>query len=177
MTQEVILLEDVDGLGIRGATVRVAPGYARNYLLPYRKAIARSGVGERMLVQLERAKVARDARERGNAEALAKLLGGVSLVFERQVGDEEKLYGSVSVQDIHEALEAKNLTLARKQILLAEPIKTLGDFDVTIRCYADISASIKVQVKDANPEPAPVVEAAPAEATPAEAPQDNTDTE
>lgn len=172
MTQEVILLEDIDGLGIRGATVKVAPGYARNYLLPYRKAISRRDVGAKMLEQLERAKVARDARERGNAEALAKVLAGVSLSFERQVADEDKLYGSVSVQDIHEALEAKTLPIARKQILLHDPIKTLGDFDVTIRCYADITATIKVSVKNANPEPVD----APAETAHADAPQD-TDTE
>lgn len=171
MTQEVILIEDIDGLGVRGATVRVAPGYARNYLLPYRKAIWRRDVGTKMLAQIERATVARDARERGNGEALAKLLSGVTLAFERQVADEDKLYGSVSVQDIHEALEAKNLTLARKQILLAEPIKTLGDFEVMIRCYAEITATIKVRVKNANPEPA--AEAATAHA---DAPQD-TDTE
>ncbi len=163
MTQEVILLEDIDGLGIRGATVKVAPGYARNYLLPYRKAIARRDVGEKMLVQLERAKVARDARERGNAEALAKVLAGVTLSFERQVADEDKLYGSVSVQDIHEALEAKQLPVSRKQILLHDPIKSLGEFDVTVRCYAEITAAIKVVVKNANPEPAAEADAAPAE--------------
>src|SRR5258706_16154640 len=145
MNAEVILLEDVDGLGLRGATVKVAPGYARNFLLPYRKAIRKQDVGARMLEQLERARVVRDARERKDATAQASLLNGLTLTFDRQVGEEDKLYGSVSVADIAEALEAKRLTVDRRKIQLAEPFKTLGEFDVTIRIYADITAALTVR--------------------------------
>jgi large subunit ribosomal protein L9 len=146
MAQEVILLEDVEGLGTRGATVRVAPGYARNYLIPYRKAMAASVVGERMLQQMERGRLHREAKERKNAEALAAVLNGTSLSFERQVGEEDKLYGSVSVQDIVEALDARGLSVDRRKVLLAEPLKSLGEFDVQIRCYADITATVTINV-------------------------------
>ncbi len=154
MTQEVILLEDVDGLGTRGAAVKVAPGYARNYLLPYRKAINAHEVGTRMRAQLERGRAQREAAERAAGELLRRQLDGMSFTFERQVGEEDKLYGSVSVQDIHEALAAKGHDVDRRRILLHEPFKALGDYSVQVRCFADIIATIAVHVTRAHePEP------------------------
>jgi large subunit ribosomal protein L9 len=163
MTQEVILLEDVEGLGTRGATVRVAPGYARNYLLPHRKAIAAAQVGQRMRTQLERGRAQRETRERASAEAQKRVLDGMLFTFERQVGDEDKLYGSVSAQDIHEALAAKGHDVDRRRILLHEPIKALGSFVVQVRCYADIVASITVHVAKAH-DPEQISEMTPADA-------------
>ena len=162
MSHEVILLDDVDGLGVRGATVRVAPGYARNFLLPYGKALMKESVGPRMLAELERSRVQREAKERHDATALQQVLTGLSLSFERQVGEEEKLYGSVSTQDIHDALAERGYDIDRKKVLLSEPLKTVGEFDVRLRLFADITATIKVHVLPVAPVTAPTPE--PAEA-------------
>lgn len=143
---EVILLEDVDGLGTRGASVKVADGYARNYLLPRRKAIAAVGNSQSVFKDRERARLSREQKQRQAAEALRQRLAGVSLQFSVQVGDEDQLYGSVTVSDIQGALENQGFEIERKNIRLAEPLKALGMFEVPVHLFQDIEAPVKVWV-------------------------------
>jgi large subunit ribosomal protein L9 len=143
---EIILLEDVTGLGKRGATVRVADGYARNFLLPRRKAITAVGNSQAVFRDRERAVLAREQRARQDAMATRDRLAQVSLQFAVQVGEEEQLYGSVSAAEIHEALVAQGFPIERKAVRLEEPIKALGAFDVPVHLFQDIEAPVKVWV-------------------------------
>jgi large subunit ribosomal protein L9 len=143
---EIILLEDVTGLGRRGAKLRVADGYARNYLLPRKKAIPAVGNANAVFRDRERAVLAREQRARQDAMALRDRLGQVSLQFSVQVGDEDQLYGSVSAADIHDALAAQGYTLEKRAVRLEEPIKALGAFDVPVHLFQDIEGAVKVWV-------------------------------
>lgn len=143
---EVILLEDIDGLGKRGASVRVADGYARNFLLPRRKAIAAVGQSQAVFKDRERARVARDQKLRQAAQAVRDRLIQASLQFSVQVGEEDQLYGSVSAGEIHEALAAQGFDMDRKSVRLEEPIKALGVFEVPVHIFQEIEAPVKVWV-------------------------------
>jgi large subunit ribosomal protein L9 len=143
---EIILLEDVTGLGKRGATVRVADGYARNFLLPRRKAITAVGNSQAVFRDRERAVMAREQRVRQEMMALRDRLVQVSLQFAVQVGDEDQLYGSVSAAEIHDALAAQGFQLEKKAVRLEEPIKALGAFDVPVHLFQEIEAPVKVWV-------------------------------
>jgi large subunit ribosomal protein L9 len=143
---EIILLEDITGLGKRGATVRVADGYARNYLLPRKKAISAVGNAQAVFRDRDRAHRARLERARQDAMAVRDRLAQVSLQFSVQVGDEDQLYGSVSASDIYEALAAQGFDVERKAVRLEEPIKALGAFDVPVHVFQDIEAPVKVWV-------------------------------
>lgn len=143
---EIILLEDITGLGKRGATVRVADGYARNYLLPRKKAITAVGNSQAVFRDRERAHRARVERARQDAMALRDRLAQLSLQFSVQVGDEDQLYGSVSASDIHDALAAQGFSMEKKAVRLEEPIKALGAFDVPVHLFQDIEAPVKVWV-------------------------------
>ncbi|HET7903380.1 MAG TPA: 50S ribosomal protein L9 [Candidatus Eisenbacteria bacterium] len=143
---EIILLEDVTGLGKRGATVRVADGYARNFLLPRRKAITAVGNSQAVFRDRERAVMAREQRVRQEMMALRDRLMQVSLQFAVQVGDEDQLYGSVSAAEIHDALAAQGFQLEKKAVRLEEPIKALGAFDVPVHLFQEIEAPVKVWV-------------------------------
>jgi large subunit ribosomal protein L9 len=143
---EIILLEDVSGLGQRGATVRVADGYARNFLLPRKKAIAAVGKANAVFRDRQRAVLAREQRARQDAMALCDRLMQVSLQFSVQVGEEDQLYGSVSANDVHDALAAQGFQVERKAVRLEEPIKALGAFDVPVHLFQDIEAPVKVWV-------------------------------
>ena len=143
---EVILLEDISGLGKRGAAVRVADGYARNFLLPRRKAIAAVGNSQAVFRDRERARVAGEAKQRQAAQALSDRLVNVSLQFSAQVGEEDQLYGSVTAVDIQEALKEQGFDVERKNIRLAEPLKALGVFEVPIHLFQDIETPVKVWV-------------------------------
>lgn len=143
---KVILKEDIPKLGRMGETVQVASGYGRNYLIPQGKAILATTSNlkalehERSLIQ-RKAGVAREA-----AEGLAEKISGLSLSLTRKVVEEDKLYGSVSVSDISQALEEAGVVVERKVIRLDEPIKTLGEFQVPIKIHADVTAELTVQV-------------------------------
>ena len=127
---EVILREHVDNLGRRGEIVKVADGYARNYLLPRKLALLATD-GNKKQIERERAKFdAKEAEEQKVAEALADRLATVEVVIARKVGETEALYGSVTTADIAEALAAKGFEIDRRKLQLAEPIKRLGEFDV-----------------------------------------------
>ena len=138
MSIEVILKEHVENLGNRGEVVRVANGYARNFLLPRKLALAVTAENKR---QIEREREKADARE-----ALAAKLGAVELAIARRVGENETLYGSVTSGDIAEALAARDLAIDRRRIHLPEPLKTLGEHEVAIKLYRDVTAHVKVKI-------------------------------
>jgi large subunit ribosomal protein L9 len=143
---EVILREHVEHLGRRGDVVKVAAGFARNYLLPRNLALAVTE-GNRRLIERERKVVdAREAEERQTAEALASRLSQVELTIERRVGETEALYGSVTSADVAEALAAKGIEIEKRQIHLDEPIKAIGEFTVPVRLHREVTAQVKVHV-------------------------------
>jgi len=143
---EVILLEEIDGLGKRGASVRVADGYARNYLIPRRKAIEAVGNSQAVFKDRERARVALEQKQRQSAQSLRDRMAQASLQFSVQVGDEDQLYGSVTAGEIHDALVAQGFEVERKAVRLEEPIKALGVFEVPVHLFQDIEAPVKVWV-------------------------------
>ena len=143
---EIILREHVENLGRRGDVVKVAAGYARNYLLPRKLALT---VTEGNRKQIERERKVADAREsedRQTAEAFATRLAQMEIVIARRVGETEALYGSVTTADIAEALAAKGFEVDRRKIQLDEPIKQLGEFSVPVKLHRDVSAALKVSV-------------------------------
>lgn len=143
---EVILLETIDGLGKRGASLRVADGYARNYLIPRKKAIPAVGNSQAVFRDRERARVALEQKQRQAAEALRDRLIQASIQFAVEVGDEDQLYGSVTAGEIHDALTAQGFAVERKAVRLEEPLKALGVFEVPVHLFQDIEAPVKVWV-------------------------------
>lgn len=143
---KLILLEEVPKLGKAGDQVEVAPGYARNFLLPRRLAVEATPQNLRALEQFKRQARQREERLRREAEGLAEQLQGVSLTIPRRAGEQDHLFGSVTKIDIAEALAARGIRLDRKKILLGEPIKTLGTYTIPIRLRSDVTAAIHVQV-------------------------------
>ncbi len=143
---EVILREDVEKLGNRGAVVKVAPGYARNFLLPKRLAVAATESNKKIVEQERQAYVRREAAEQGEAADLAKLLNGVTISITRQAGENDQLFGSVTSKDVADALEQQKFTIDRKKIQMADAIKQLGEHKVTIRLHKDVNAEITVNV-------------------------------
>ena len=143
---EVILREHVDNLGRRGDVVKVADGYARNYLLPRKLALPASE-GNKKQIERERVKYeAREAEDRKGAQDIADRLAAVEVVIARKVGETEALYGSVTAADIAEALAAKGFSVDRRKLQLAEPIKKISEVDVPIKLHRDVTATIKVKV-------------------------------
>ena len=161
---EIILRDHVDNLGRRGEIVKVANGYARNYLLPRKLALLATD-GNKKHVERERAKFeVKEADERKVIEAQAARLSSVEVVITRRVGDTDALYGSVTSSDIADALAAKGIEIDRRKLQLAEPIKRIGDVDVPLKLHRDVTATIKVRVvKEGSSAPAaPPAAAAPA---------------
>lgn len=143
---EVILREHVDNLGRRGDVVKVADGYARNYLLPRKLALPATD-GNKKVVERERAKFdAKEAEEKKVSEAIAGRLASVEIEIARRVGETEALYGSVTTSDIAEVLHAKGFDFDRRKIVLQEPIKRLGEFDVPIKLHREVTTHVKVKV-------------------------------
>ncbi len=143
---EVILREHVDNLGRRGELVKVADGYARNYLLPRKLALLPTE-GNSKQIERERGKFeAKEAEEKKVAEALAARLGDAEVSIARKVGETEALYGSVTTSDIAEALAAKGFEIDRRKLQLAEPIKKLGEYQIPVKLHRDVTAHIKVKV-------------------------------
>ena len=146
MAMEVILRQAVENLGHPGDIVTVSPGYARNYLLPRKLALAVTP-GNRRIVESERQKAeARELEERQQAEAFATRIGQLELSIARRVGETDHLYGSVTTADLAEALAVKGLDVDRRKIQLDEPIKTLGEFSVPVKLHRDVTAALKVAV-------------------------------
>ena len=143
---EVILREHVENLGRRGEIVKVADGYARNYLLP-RKLALLATAGNKKHIERERAKLeAKEAEEQKIAEALRDRLANVEIVIARKVGETEALYGSVTTADIADALAAKGFDIDRRRLQLAEPIKKIGDLEVPVKLQREVTAQLKVRV-------------------------------
>jgi large subunit ribosomal protein L9 len=143
---EVILREHVDNVGRRGEVVKVADGYARNYLLP-RKLALLATEGNKKQIERERSKFdALEAEEQQAAEAVAARMAGLEIEIPRKVGETEALYGSVTSSDIGEALAAKGFDIDRRKLQLAEPIKKLGEYDVPVKLHRDVIARLKVKV-------------------------------
>jgi large subunit ribosomal protein L9 len=143
---EVILKDDVVNLGHRGDLVKVADGYARNYLLPRKLALQATSANKAVVEQMKNAAARRSATEKALAEALAVKLEPVVLDFTRKSGEAGHLFGSVTSADIAAALDAKGFEIDRRKIQLPEPIKTVGDHTVTIKLYREVAAHVKINV-------------------------------
>ena len=143
---QVILKEDVPNLGRSGELVLVKPGYGRNYLIPQGLALVATRKNVAQMDHHKKQIEAQAAKVRKDAEGVASNLNGASIVIERQVGEENKLFGSVTTRDIEEALGAKGLKVDRRKIVIGEPIKSLGDFNVEIKVARDVTAHVKVSV-------------------------------
>jgi large subunit ribosomal protein L9 len=143
---EVILREDIERLGNRGQVVKVANGYARNFLLPKRLAVAATDANRKIVEQERQAHLRREAKQKGEAEDLSKLMSGVVVTIAQKAGENDQLFGSVTSKDVADALAAKNFTIDRRKVLLDEPIKQLGEFKVPVRLHKDVTAEVTVQV-------------------------------
>jgi large subunit ribosomal protein L9 len=149
---EVILRETVDNLGKRGEIVKVADGYARNYLLP-RKLALPATEGNKRHVERERKIVeVRESQEKEQAEAIAARISGVDITIPRRVGETEALYGSVTGADIAEYLKTKGFEIDRRKLILPEPIKMIGEHDVPLKLHREVTVPLKVKVvKEGSP--------------------------
>jgi large subunit ribosomal protein L9 len=143
---EVILREHVDNLGRRGDVVKVAAGYARNYLLPRKLALAVTETNKRQIERERNVAEAKDAEERSQAEALAERLAQLEIEIARRVGEHETLYGSVTSADIAQALEARGFEIDRRKIQLPDPLKALGETTVPLKIHRDVTAQLRVRV-------------------------------
>jgi large subunit ribosomal protein L9 len=143
---EVILREDVEKLGTRGELVKVAPGYARNFLLPNRMAVPATEANKKIVEQERQAYLRREAKVESEAAELAKLVGAVSITISQKAGENDQLFGSVTSKDIAEALEKQGYTIERRKIVLEEPIKTLGEFKVPVKLHREVTAEVTVHV-------------------------------
>ena len=143
---EVILREDVEKLGNRGEVVKVAAGYARNFLLPRRLAVAATDANRKIVEQERHAHLRKEAKLKSEAVDLGQLLGGVSITIAQKAGENDQLFGSVTAKDVADALAAKNFTIDRRKIQLDEPIKQLGEHKVPLRLHRDVVIEITVTV-------------------------------
>jgi large subunit ribosomal protein L9 len=144
---EVILKEDISNLGLRGDVVKVADGYGRNYLLPKKLALQATAANKAVIEQMKASAVRKSANEKSEAEALVAQLNNVALTFERKVGENDHLFGSVTSADIAQQLEAKGFTIDRRKVHLDEPLKQLGEFHVPVKLHREVTAHVAVTVK------------------------------
>src|SRR5271168_1526441 len=145
--QKIILQEDVDKLGHRGDVVTVKPGYARNFLLPKKLAVEATPGNMKALERIRGSLAKKTATEMDAAKKQAELLTGVSLKFARKTGENDQMFGSVTSGDIVEALHAQSFEIDKRQIHLADPIRSIGEYPVTIKVFRDVTAEIKVHVE------------------------------
>ena len=144
---QIILQEDVEKLGHRGDVVTVKPGYARNFILPRKLGIAATPGNMKALERIRTSLAKKTATELEAAQKQAGLLNGVALQFTRKTGENDQMFGSVTTADIAEGLEAQGFKIDKRQVQLAEPIKTIGERDVTVKVFRDVTATIKVTVE------------------------------
>ena len=146
MAIEVILKDHVEHLGRRGEIVKVASGYARNYLLPRKLALVVTDENKRQ-IERERVKAeAREAEEVAEARALASRLEGTDIAIARRVGENDTLFGSVTAADIAEALAARDITIDRRKIQLGDPLKTVGEHAVPVKIHREVTADLKIKI-------------------------------
>ena len=143
---EVILREEIDNLGRRGDVVKVAAGYARNYLLPKRLAVAANDSNKKIVEQEKQAYLRRESKEIGDANDLAKMMATVEVTIAQKAGENDQLFGSVTSQDIAAALEKAGYTIDRRKVNLAEPIKAFGDYKVTVKLHREVTVELPVHV-------------------------------
>ncbi len=143
---EVILKEDVPKLGSRGDVIKVAEGYGRNYLLPKKLAIEATAANKAVIEQMKAAAVKKAAKDKADAELLAKQYEGVALTFTRRAGEHDALFGSVTSGDIAHELEGRGFKIDRRRIELNQPIKTIGEYNVPIKLHKEVTTNIKVTV-------------------------------
>ena len=144
---EVILKEDVAKLGSRGDVVKVAEGYGRNFLLPRKLAIEATSGNKKVIEQMKAAAVRRSAKEKAQAEELSKQFDGLSVSFQRKAGEHDQLFGSVTSNDVAEALEKKGFNVDRRKIQIHEPLRTLGEFTIPIKLHKDVTTHLKVVIE------------------------------
>lgn len=143
---EVILREDVKSLGKAGELVKVKPGYARNFLLPKGLAFEATEGNRKRILAESRARIAKSNEERTAAEAAASKLSGVTVTLARKAGEGDRLFGSITTQDIADALVAAGHTVDKRKLELEHPIKSLGTHTVPVRLHQDVQAELKVTV-------------------------------
>ena len=160
---EVILRQYVEHLGKRGDVVKVAAGYARNYLLPRKLALPATDGNKRHVERERKIMEVKEADEKAQASAIASRIEAIDVVITRRVGETDALYGSVTSADIAEYLKGKGFEIDRRKLILPEPIKTIGTHPVPLKLHRDVTVTIKVQVAkeggSATPAPAPAAEA------------------
>ena len=144
---QIILQEDVEKLGTRGQIVEVTAGYARNYLLPRKLALEASANNMKRLEKMRAAFAKQEATEKDEAQKLGELLAAVSLEFARKTGENDQLFGSVTSADIAEALAAKGYSVDKRKVVLADPIKVVGDYEIPVKLHREVTASVKITVK------------------------------
>ena len=144
---KLILREDVYNLGKGGELVEVKPGYGRNYLIPRGLAVLANPKNIREVEHQKAVAAAKAAKLKASAEAIAKRLSDTPLSFKRKVGEQDKLYGSVTAMDLAEALAGRGVPIDRRSIDLPEPLKTLGDFEVGVKLHSDVVGKVKVKVE------------------------------
>jgi large subunit ribosomal protein L9 len=145
-TLQVILQSDVPHLGSSGELVKVRPGYARNFLLPRNLAVPATTAQVNRLNHDKAVALARAEKSKGEARALAEKINGLKITLSRPVGEDEKLFGSVSAKEIENEVKKTGLAFDRKKMHLAEPLKTLGLFEIPVKLMADVTATLKVEV-------------------------------
>jgi large subunit ribosomal protein L9 len=144
---ELILKEDVNNLGQRGEVVKVADGYGRNFLLPKKLALEATPANKAVIEQMKQSAVRRVAREKSDAQLLLAQLDQVALTFERKVGENEHLFGSVTSGEIAQQLEQRGFSIDRRKIQLDEPLRQLGEFHVPVKLHREVTAHVKVTVQ------------------------------
>jgi large subunit ribosomal protein L9 len=144
---EIILREDVEKVGVRGAMVKVADGYARNFLFPKRLAVPATESNKKIVEQEREAYLRREAKLKSEADSLGQMMSNVRLTFRQRVGENDQLFGSVTAKDIADALEAQNYHIERRKVHLDEPIRTLGEHKVALRLHRDVTTEITVVVE------------------------------
>lgn len=150
---EVILLQDVEKLGTRGQLVKVADGFGRNHLLPKKMAVAATPQNRKWIEQQRVKFLKQEARDKADAEELAKLMAGVSVVVRRKAGEQGTLFGSVTAIDVAEGLAAQGFKIDKRKIQLESPFKVLGEYDVPVKLHREVTATVKVKV-ESQAEPA-----------------------
>jgi large subunit ribosomal protein L9 len=143
---KVILTKNLDNLGKAGSLVEVKPGYGRNYLLPRQLAVLATAKNMRQLEHEKSGILSRASKEKTNMDAMAKKLSAIEVKFTRKVGDQNKLFGSVTSKDVHEQLAAQGYQVERKQIHLPEPLKEIGSHEVEVKLHTEVSARVKVTI-------------------------------
>ena len=152
---KVVLRDDVHGIGKRGDIVDVSDGYARNYLLPQKLALPATAGNKKHVERERKIMETREAEEKAQASAMASRLAAIDISIARRVGETDQLYGSVTAADITEHLKAKGFEIDRRKLILPEPIKAIGEFDVPLKLHREVTVPLKVKVVKEGGEQAP----------------------